>query len=355
MDSSRDITLYIPFFQADATIQACLEGVWNQTLQPTRILVIDDGSPIPFSDSRVETLRHAQNQGLAAARNTALAACRTPWMAALDADVVPESDWLEQLAADMQLNDLAGVGGCLREHYQTAIADRWRARHMAQHWGSDRIVNPRFLYGANTLFKTEAIRAVGGYDRSLRTNNEDRTLCEALRAHGQSLAYVPGAVCRHLRQDTCQTILSGYWKWHHTRGLKEGEFDSWKGVIGRIENVNFGIFKYRFDWDQRESLKEFLALDASIPWVFGCQDLKFFTQRIGLQAGVFPPPDLGAQWPVHLLNPSDRLTAPPEAQNPEFNDYCRTFSRCLESCGWSEIRERTDIWEPLIRELGGGV
>ncbi len=182
-----DVTLYVPAFKAESTLPACLEAVGRQTAKPGRIIIIDDGSPVPVSSSLGEVIRHSRNLGLAASRNTALKTCRSPLLAALDADVVPEPDWLERLLEALASYDFVGVGGRLIEQEQRNTADQWRATHMAQHWGDKPVRNPRFLFGANTLFHAHVLRAAGGYDPELRTNNEDCTLCEKLYAAGHNL------------------------------------------------------------------------------------------------------------------------------------------------------------------------
>ena len=40
----NDISLYIPVFNGEKTIESCLDFVLNQTLKPKSILVIDDNS-----------------------------------------------------------------------------------------------------------------------------------------------------------------------------------------------------------------------------------------------------------------------------------------------------------------------
>ena len=118
--------------------------------------------------------------GLAVARNTALENCDTPLIASVDSDVVAEKDWLEKLLERINQGDVVGVAGRMDEFYKQDIGDRWRAKHMAQHWGEQPLLNPRFLYGANTLMIADELRNSGGFDACCRTNNEDRSMCDSL-------------------------------------------------------------------------------------------------------------------------------------------------------------------------------
>jgi GT2 family glycosyltransferase len=354
-----DITLYVPAFRAEATLPACLEAVRAQTLAPARILVVDDGSPEPVRTDVAEVLRHGANRGLAASRNTALAACRTPLLAALDADVVPEPDWLEHLLEALHSGPFAGVGGRLDEHFQDATADQWRSVHMAQHWGDEPVRHPRFLFGANTLFRTDALRDAGGYDPALRTNNEDRTLCDALYAAGHDLLYTPRARARHLRRDTGFSILRGYWKWHHAKGLLRGDFDSPAGLLARIPEVNFGIFRYRFNLDRQAGRLRFLPLDAAIPWVFSTLDLELFTRRTAQPVPAFPNPGLLAGLPndtaavLATLAPAPPPNAAPApAADKILADYPAAFAAGLAAADWfRQTLEPLVPWTDFNREL----
>ena len=149
------VSVYVPCYNAGPYLARVIEGLLAQTLRPDEILIVDDGS----RDNSLEIaarypvtiVRHERNRGLAAARNTAFRNARNELVAALDADCVAQPDWLEKLVARLGRENLAGVGGRLIESVQDSLADRWRAQHMPQHWGEAPLVNPRFLFGNNTI------------------------------------------------------------------------------------------------------------------------------------------------------------------------------------------------------------
>ncbi len=363
----NDITVYVPCYKAGQTIVPCVEALLGQSVVPHRILAIDDGSPEPLVLPRIEVIRHPVNQGLAAARNTALQACDTPLIASVDADVVAQPDWLSCLLAALNGGPadsmpVAGVGGRLNEFYQHRLADRWRARHMAQHWGGAPLVNPRFLYGANTLFVADEVRQSGGYDAALRTNNEDRVLSDALYARGRTLVYEPAAMCHHLRQDGCRSILQGYWQWHHAKGLQRGDFDHPAGLLRRISEVNFGIFRYRFDMDRAAGREEFLGLDAAIAWVFCALDLRFYARRhqqpfklrLLAESGIGPGLNGAAMQALALLlgaiEGDDKGSAPCEGW---MTDYVAEFLKVLNESSWlRDCAGRLSGWETILIEEG---
>ena len=278
MFEPRHITLYVPCYNANATIEHCLDSLLKQSIKVESIFLVDDGSTQQLPKLPVKVITHQENKGLASARNTALENCQTPLIGSVDSDVVADENWLEALLIRMNHGDVAGVAGRMDEYFKDDIGDRWRAKHMAQHWGAESKLNPRFLYGANSLMKTQELKTSGGFDIRCRTNNEDRTMCESFYGRGLNLAYEPEAKCSHLREDSAKTILSSYWGWHHVKGLIEGDFDSLSGVISRIHKVNFGIADYRYKLDL-DNNKDFAVLDLLIPLVFAYKDLWLFSTR----------------------------------------------------------------------------
>ena len=213
-----EISVYIPAYNVVKSLPRSIESLLAQTLQPTEILVIDDGSPDDSAEIAgrypgVTVVRHERNRGLAAARNTAFHSASCGFVASLDADCVADPTWLANLAPHMADPEIAGVGGALLEGVQVTLADRWRRAHMPQEWGIAWIRNPKFLFGCNNLFRKAAVLGVGGYNESMRTNGEDCDLSRRLRAENWQLIYDPAAKATHLRSDTTGSILDTYWRW----------------------------------------------------------------------------------------------------------------------------------------------
>ena len=334
MFSPSDITVYVPYFNAGKYIPRCIDSLRSQSITPYEIIIIDDGSEEPLPDNlNCRVVKHVHNKGLAAARNTALKSCETKLIASVDADVLAGEYWLEKMLNSLNESDADGVGGKMTEFHQKDLADQWRSAHMAQHWGDARIESPRFLYGANTLFRVKSLKDVGGYNEKFKTNNEDRTISDLMYKVGKTLLYEPFAKCFHLRKDSILSILPAYWGWHHAKGLAEGDFDSVEGLMGRVGRVNFGISNYRFNLDKEKQRNEFLVLDLLIPLVFCCKDIIFYCGR--KQEAL---PDLSLLSKIFSANQSDELLEMLGAYNDAF-----------ESNGW--IAKYLEIFEQNLTEF----
>ena len=286
---SSGVTLYIPCFNAERFLDCVLGAALSQTLPFAEILLIDDGS----SDGSVTLARrlaagaprplrvieHGRNLGLGTARNTGVKEARTEFVASLDADVVAEPDWLERLMVEFDDPEVVGVGGELIEHYQRGMANRWRATHMRQSRGGKRVVNPPFLWGANNVFRRQALFDTGLYDERCRTNGEDVPVSRALRARNKTLVYAPSARCRHLRQDTLGSILDTYWRWRF--------YGNWNEIsLYWTFKQNKGNFKYMppiIRSDLVEGNWSNLLVDAALPFYRTARDWRVYLRegRIG--------------------------------------------------------------------------
>ncbi len=97
-----NVDVVIPNFQGEGLLDACLDAVAAQTLQPARVLVVDDGSTdgsqaVVARHPGVEWLPLGENRGFPAAVNAGIAASTAPLVALLNTDALPEPGWLEAL------------------------------------------------------------------------------------------------------------------------------------------------------------------------------------------------------------------------------------------------------------------
>jgi GT2 family glycosyltransferase len=261
------VTAYIPAYNVSAYLPRSIEGLLAQTHSFDEILVIDDGScdnsaEIALRYPQVTLVKHPENKGLAAARNTAMRAARNELVASVDADVVADPSWIATLLPHLDDPKVAGVGGFLLEGVQNTLADRWRRARMAQEWGPYFIHNPRFLYGCNNVFRRSAVLEIGGYDESFRTNGEDPDLGGRLRARGWNLIYDPAARATHLRHDSVKSSLDMYWRWWKFGNNTYANGVRLRSVLGNALMVHF---RYNFlgpaAMDIKNGRLDLLAMD----------------------------------------------------------------------------------------------
>lgn len=122
MAAEPRVSVIIPTYQSEDTIDVCLDSVFCQTLSDFEVICVDDGSSdSTFSllekharrDHRME-LVHQDNEGPGVARNIALAKARGEYVYCLDADDFLEPD---MLATCVKVLDKSGAEMALVAFY----------------------------------------------------------------------------------------------------------------------------------------------------------------------------------------------------------------------------------------------
>jgi GT2 family glycosyltransferase len=202
-----------------ATLSACLK----QTYPVSKIFVVDDGSPEPInlpqwaqSSAQVCLLRLPQNLGISAARNAAIACSNAPYLACINAQVLPDPGWLA--TCQNYLSNHSGVGACyarLVPSRPNRILTRWRMRFLETKFGEESGPSP-FAPGHAVLFRKEALDLAGGYDVRYRLHHEDSDICQRMRRSGWETHYVAESRCISLQEDTLKQLAAkelreSYW------------------------------------------------------------------------------------------------------------------------------------------------
>lgn len=90
------VSVVIPFYRGQETVGRALDSLARQSVPPREVVVVDDGSDPPYRPEGeglpfpVRVVRHGENRGIPAARNTGIEAADQPWVAFLDQD----DEWL---------------------------------------------------------------------------------------------------------------------------------------------------------------------------------------------------------------------------------------------------------------------
>lgn len=103
MNPTALVTVIIPSYDTpEAFLGACLQSLIGQTMLRWEAIVVDDASVngdvaglvSSFADARFRVIRHAENRGEGAARNTGVRAAQTDLVISLDADDMMHPDAL---------------------------------------------------------------------------------------------------------------------------------------------------------------------------------------------------------------------------------------------------------------------
>lgn len=120
-----NISIVVPLFNKENYIERCLASIFNQTIHPAEVIVVDDGST--DDSAAIVATRFPQarmirqdNAGVSAARNTGIHASESEFIAFLDADDFWEPDFLHGIQMLAQQYPSAGV---YCSHYGFILSD----------------------------------------------------------------------------------------------------------------------------------------------------------------------------------------------------------------------------------------
>lgn len=238
--ASLDVTLAVCTKDRPERLARCLDALAGVDAGGHRVaVVVVDNAP---SDTRTRDLvagrpgvRYVLEPapGLDVARNRALAECDTELLAFVDDDVVLDPGWLDGLASALGENPEAAAvtgfvgpldldtearvlferrGGFRRgfEMRRFASGNAYRRNHPFGTGG--------FGTGANMVFRTEALRMLGGFDPALDTGRSlpgggDLDVFFRVIAAGHVLVYTPAMSVRHEHRSTMPELRRQYWTW----------------------------------------------------------------------------------------------------------------------------------------------
>lgn len=211
----RDVTVSVVSHRQNALVNLLLQDL--QRMGDGRItLVLTENvpDPIPFATSGLpfpaEVIRNERAKGFGANHNTAFGHCRTPYFCVVNPDIRLPVDPLPALVSALA-DERAGAAGPLVRSPAGKAEDSARrfptaASLLAKVFREERRPDypidrgPQavdWIGGMFMLLRSDAFRAVGGFDEAYFLYYEDVDLCRRLQAAGKSIVYLPAAEVIH--------------------------------------------------------------------------------------------------------------------------------------------------------------
>ncbi|KJD35929.1 hypothetical protein PW52_09405 [Tamlana sedimentorum] len=174
-NSKSNVTAIIPCYNDGQYIMQALQSLYNQTLLPEQIIIVDDGSNAATRNvlKQIEHpgvhIVYQENKGVSHARNTAISLAKTDYILNLDADDYYEPTFIEKAVEVLNDNkQLVAVSSYCRTFKKDKTID------IIEPLGGDLkdfivINNAR----ASSMFRKICWEAVGGFDEKMVGGYED--------------------------------------------------------------------------------------------------------------------------------------------------------------------------------------
>ncbi len=215
MTVTAEVTVVVVTWQARDLLAACLESLRRQSV-PHDVVVVDNASTdgtrelleTRFPEARVVAL--SQNTGFAGGVAAALPCVDTRFLALLNNDAEAEPGWLAAATAFLSTRpDVAAVTSRMLLPGEPPRINNAGVVLRRDGYGADRGFGqpdgPEYdreaeVFGASggaAVYRTLAVKAVGGVPSSYFLYYEDTDLSWRLRLADWRIGYCPGAVVRH--------------------------------------------------------------------------------------------------------------------------------------------------------------
>ena len=205
------VAIIIPMFGKEEYTRRCVELTKKNygTGEPIEIVVVDDGSPTPFTDPLINVIRLDENSGYTAATNEGILWSQyrnCDYVLLLNNDTEPEPGFLKELLDVMEADPTIGIAGSVRYHpnregqpYELCGSDIIRGfQYFTDKKSlSDVPIDCNWVPLCSGLIRMDMIREIGLLDKQFRNHCSDSEYCIRAKMNHWRVVFVCRSVVMH--------------------------------------------------------------------------------------------------------------------------------------------------------------
>ncbi|MEK6970137.1 MAG: glycosyltransferase [archaeon] len=215
-------SIIIPAYNAESSLNECLDALLQQTTHPEEIIVVDDGSrdstPQIAKSYSLVTLVSQENQGPAHARNAGAQKALGDIILFIDSDCIAEKEWLEEMLRPFDDANIVGVQGAYKTR-QKALTARFDQLDIEYRYeGMKRKKKLDWIGTYSAAYRKKIFIDEKGFDETFpRASGEDSEFSYRLAEKGMALKFAPNAIVYHTHPSSLMHYLRvkffrAYWR-----------------------------------------------------------------------------------------------------------------------------------------------
>lgn len=240
-----DISVIIPAYNREKSIERCLNSIINQTYKPLEIIVVDDCSTDDtvskvkeYKCDYLRVIECKENHGAQRARNIGIREAKGDWIAFLDSDDEWYPDKLEnQIKALEKTKYTVCSGGALVKRGNTCY--EWFCQGKSGDVYEDILSFSTYIFFSALLVKKDCLADIGYLDEKVPAYQELDTAIQLLKT--EKLAYVEKPLFIYHYMEAGSISKNRY------KGIRGRKylFEKYRSIITQKENIDVEIAWYR--------------------------------------------------------------------------------------------------------------
>lgn len=260
------ISVVIPLYNREATIQRAIDSVLNQTYSNIEVLVVDDGSTDHSvkmlekyqNDKRVKIICQDTNRGANAARNKGICEAKGEYIAFQDSDDEWLPNKLEKQIKVMKEQKFYICFCSFKRHYpQTTQVVPNCLEHLTCEMIKERLKNGNIIGTPTLVVHRDVIKNIGVFDEEMPRLQDYEFVLRIAKKY--NICFVNEPLVMEYQTDGCISLNNQ--SLHKAYALllkKHSDFINIDYIWGEYLNTDTEIFNTSIDWAR---------LNATIEWI----------------------------------------------------------------------------------------